>query len=360
MFVRAFSTFFLFYLFAISAASAQGLSTLVREPRSMAMGGSGVALADDEFALFHNPAGLAGIETRRFKIVGFSFEASLGTYEAVGTSIDVFKNFKIGSLNSLMGKDIALRADLIPIIQLPHFAITYFVDAQGGIDEYNQANPQFRIGEMITHGVQAGMGFNLLKERKASEDLRVGAAVKMLWRKGGYSDIYTAGFLQASKNGKQFLKDLVGEYGLGYGADLGIQYVKHAGKATKLYFGSSITDIGGTHFSDPRAMAMPMNTSIGVGAEKTLDLLKIKFDFDVRNLGQDVAFANKTHIGTELSFRLLDVDLGLNQFNLTYGVSFDVWVLKVSAMSFAEEYGITYHQNVSRKYLLQIDFSLPI
>ena len=148
------------FLFPMLEARAQVTDGLVREPRSMAMGGSGVALADDEYALFHNPAGLAGQETRRFKLLGLNLEASVDTYETISTSLSTFTNFSISSLNQLMGKNIALRADMIPMIELPHFALTYLVDVQGSLNEFNLANPTFTIGDMVTHGVQAGLGWN--------------------------------------------------------------------------------------------------------------------------------------------------------------------------------------------------------
>ena len=357
------SVLFLIALLAILplySANAQVTQGLVREPRSMAMGGTGVALADDEYALFNNPAGLADQNTRRFKLIGLSLEGSADAYSAISTSFTAFKNFDLATLNTLMGKNIALRADMVPILQLPHFAITYLYDIQGSLLEQNQANPNFLLGDQITHGVQAAYGWSLQQGKHATDEYNFGLTGKVLWRKGGVYDVSTAGFLQASTQGAQYVNNLIGNYGMGFGGDAGFQYVNHIDKNTKLFFGTSITDIGDTKFSDPHAASIPMNVSTGIGAEKKLEIVKVKVDFDLRNLSQQTAFVNKTHLGTEVSIPLLDFDLGLNQMNITYGVAFDVWILRVSATSYAEEYGITYHQDTSRKYLLQIDFALPI
>ena len=347
-------------LLSFSDARAQITNSLVMQPRSMAMGGTGVALADDEYALFNNPAGLAGQDTRRFKLIGVGLGASLDTYTELSTSLNTFKNFNISDLNQLMGKNIALRADMVPIVQLPHFAITYLYDAQFGLTENNLANPTFQVGDMITHGVQAGFGWNLMQGKKSTDELRVGVTGKVLWRKGGFYDVSTSGFLQATSNGSQYLNSLLGNYGMGIVADLGAQYVKHLDKDTSLFSGASVTDVGGTKFSDPHALSIPMNISVGVGAERKLAIGNVKFDFDVRNMSQQTAFVNMTHIGTELSLPLLDFDLGLSQMHATYGVAFDIWILRVSATSYTEEYGISYGQDTVRKYMLQIDFSLPI
>ena len=350
---------FLFLIFS-SVAEAQVTNSLIRQPRTMAMGGAGVALADDEFALFQNPAGLAGQNSRRFRLLGLTLEASSDTYSTFGSSLSAFSKFNSSTLNTLMGKDIFLRADLVPMITLNHFAIAYIADAQGAINQYNQANPTFLMGYQITHGVQAGMGWNLNLGKRAKDEVRVGGAAKVLWRKGGYYNISTAGFLEAVSDSKNYIKNLVGDFGMGFGFDLGSQWVRHLDKNTELLGGVSITDVGDTHFSDPRAAKIPMNISFGLGAKKDFDLYQLKVDADLRNLSQQTAFVNKTHLGAEFSIPLFNFDLGLNQMNLTYGVSFDLWVLKVSAVSDVEELGFAYHQQASRRYMLQVDFNLPI
>ena len=356
----------LIFVLAIAVSStpqpveAQVTNSLIRQPRTMAMGGAGIALADDEYALFQNPAGLAGQESRRFRLLGLTLEASQDTYATFGTSLSAFSNFKLSTLNTLMGKDIFIRVGVVPMITLPHFAIAYLADVQGSINQFNQANPSFLFGDRITHGVQAGMGWSLPKGRHANEEVRFGAAAKVLWRKGGYYEISTAGFLQATSSSKSYIDNLVGNFGVGYGVDFGTQYINKLDKKTSLFAGASATDIGGTKFSDSHAQAIPMNLGFGVGAKKQLDAFTLKVDADLRNLTQETAFVNKTHFGTELSMSLLDFYFGLNQMNLTFGASFDLWILRVSAVSDAEELGINFHQQPSRRYMVQVDFNLPI
>ncbi len=341
-------------------ADADEIQSLIRQPRLMAMGGAGVALADDEYALFNNPAGLAGSDKRRFKVLGLGLEASLGTYQAFGDSVSAFSNFKASALNTLMGKDIYMRASGATLIMLPHFELAYIADVQGALNEYNLANPNFRLGYMTTQGIQAGMGWSLKSGRNPIDEWRIGIAAKILWRKGGYFNVSTAGFLEASDQGKSYVNNLVGQYGVGYGADVGTQYVYHADKKTEYLFGASVTDIGDTRFSQSTAMTIPMNVSLGVAAKKNLDFFKIAFDADLRNLNMDTAFVNKTHVGIDFGIPLFDIYAGLNQLRATYGISFDLWITKISLMSYGEELGVSYDQNPSRRYMLQIDFQLPI
>ncbi len=341
-------------------AEAQISNAIILEPRTLSMGGAGVGLADDEYALFHNPAGLAGMEKRRFRAMSVGIEASMDTYSSLGTTKSVFSNFQLANMNQLMGKDIIARTSATTMVNLPHFSLAYIADGQASMNQFNQANPTFRLGDMITHGIQTGMGWNLSKSKKGPEEMRVGVAAKVLWRRGGYYDISTAGFLSASSQGRQYINNLVGSYGMGFGADVGAQYMKHIDNKTHVSFGTSITDIGNTKFSDTHAQTIPMNVSLGVAFQKELEMLKLKFAADLQNLTQETSFVNRTHFGGAISLPMFDFNYGLYQMNLTYGFAFDLWVVRVSALTYAEELGLYYHQNQSRRYMLQVDFSLPI
>jgi hypothetical protein len=347
-------------LFCTSTANAALYQQIVRQPRMMAMGGAGVALADDEYALFQNPAGLAGSKERRFKILGLGAEISMDALQTFGSTFSALGKFKTSDLNTLMGKDIAVRLGVVPMIKLNGFAISYIADFQGSINQFNQANPYFDVGFMTTHGVQAGIGMTLPQSRNARSETRVGAAAKMLWRKGGFYSVSTAGFLQATNQGKAYIDNLIGGFGVGLGLDLGVQQIEHIDKTTQVSFGASITDVGDTKFSDPHASPIAMSANLGTAYKKDFNFLKLALAADLKHLNERGDFLNKTHLGAEVGIPLFDFYLGVNQLNLTYGVAFDIWVLRVSLLSFAEELGIFNHQNTSRKTMLQVDLNLPI
>lgn len=349
---------------AILAAPSSALAiqdlTLVRMPRTTAMGGVGVGLADDDNALFNNPAGLYGQEERRFRLVSAGVEASLDTYEQFGTSLSAIQDFSVSSLNQVMGKDINVRVSQTAMVLLPHFSLAYLVDAQGAVDEYNAANPNIDFGNMITHGIQAGTAFRIANGRRPKSELRIGGAAKLLWRRGGYYNIQTSGFLQATNQGQAFVDELVGGYGMGFGLDLGVQWMNRVDAKTQFMVGASITDIGDTRFTDPHAMAQPQSISFGLGFKKDLEFAKMSLGFDLRNLGRTTAFVNKTHFGGELKLPAFTFYAGANQLNYTWGLTFDVWVVKLHVVSTAEELGVTFHQNTSRRYMLMVDFNMPI
>ncbi len=335
---------------------------LVRQPRTMAMGGAGVGLADDEYALFHNAAGLAGLEERGFRPLGLGVEGSWDSYANLSDILALSSNFTISSLNVLMSKDIAFRASEVPMILLPHFALAYIFDAQIVLNQNNKVNPNLNLGYMTTHGLQVGTAWSFKQGRHPTDEFRVGVATKLLFRKGGFYDIGTAGLLQATGDGRAYLNNLIGTYGTAFGGDIGVQYLKKLSPTATISLGSSLTDVGDTKFSSSsNAMTIPMNWSLGLGYKKMVDkTAKLSFGLDMRNMLLATALSNKIHVGSEVDLGFISLQLGLNQLNASYGVTFDAWVLKLMFLSYAEELGPSYHQLTSRRMMLQVNFNMPI
>ena len=238
--------------------------------------------------------------------------------------------------------------------------MAYVVDGQFELSEYNQANPMIDLTSMVTHGVQAGYGWKLNQGRRPKDEIRFGAAAKILWRRGGMNSISTAGLVQASADGVGYLKSLLGSYEMGIGFDAGAQYLYNVSPHTKVMSGLSVTDVPNINFSGRTAMDQPMAVNWGLGVKGGYNQYTYSLGFDIRNIFQSTAFTNKLHFGGEFSMELLSFYLGFNQLFLTYGVAFDLWIMRVSLVSYGEESGYFYDQNSSRRYLFQFDFKLPI
>lgn len=351
---------FLLSFICTSSFAIEQTFELIRQPRTMAMGGAGVGLADDEYALFHNAAGLAGQEERGFRPLGLGVEGSWDTYTNLGDILALSSNFTISSLNVFMGKDIAFRACEVPMIRLPHFSVAYIYDTQVVLNQYNKVNPNFNLGYMTTHGVQGGTAWSLKQGRHPIDEFRVGLAAKLLFRKGGFYDVGTAGLLQATGSGKAYVDSLVGEYGTGFGGDIGVQWIRKTSPTSNFYMGSSLTDIGNTKFSSSKAMTIPMVWNWGLGYTKTLEETKLSFALDMRNVLMATSLSNKIHFGAEANLGTMSLQIGLNQLNPTYGIAWDFWVLKMMFLSYAEELGPSYHQLSSRRAMMQVNFNMPI
>ena len=79
---------FVMLILPLHAVDAKEYPTLYRGPRPLAMGGAFTAVADDENALFYNPAGIAEISTLRAGIFNPLFEVSQDGMDFVNDAMD--------------------------------------------------------------------------------------------------------------------------------------------------------------------------------------------------------------------------------------------------------------------------------
>jgi hypothetical protein len=72
-------------------------------------------------------------------------------------------------------------------------------------------------------------------------------------------------------------------------------------------------------------------------------------------IGEDRDIPKRLHMGVELALpMILSLRLGLNQGYFTYGVSADLWALKLDFASYTEEVGAHAGQRQDRRYVGQI------
>jgi hypothetical protein len=331
---------------------------LYQGARERAMGGASTAITEDDEAIYLNPAAMAGNKGAALS-VSADAAVSSDTITTLKTSNTAFKNIDSNTVNSLLGKDIEARATLTPSITLPNFGMSVLVDQQFALLAHNASNPNVLLGYQTTNGVQFSTGFNVLGKRKnATDELRVGAGFKMMFRRGGYYDLSLSQILNMNEAS---VKNMVGNFGEGMDGDLGLQYIHRVNKTTQLLAGLDYQDIGGMSFSNG-GQTQEENLSLGLGARFMFARgMNMTVGYDVKNLTQDVQFEKRQHFGVELALPLVAFDLGLNEGEyISYGVSVDLWLLKVSALSYEEELGTDVGQEGERNYMLRITIKLGI
>lgn len=349
-------------LLAPSLAWAGYYPPLYTAERASAMGGAFVALADDEEAIFINPAGMAGNKGFSFNIVPVDVEIAADNISSVYGLIGLYSNLANVNgnvLNTFMGKDLYASVQIAPTLTMPNFGFALIANQQYGLVEQNIANPVMGLTDVQTNGMQAAYGFSLLpKSMRQRGDLRVGFAGKMLWRRGGYYDLDFLEVLSLASSPVNTLHSMVGAYALGFGMDAGAQYLYNASKRVTVSAGIAMTDIGDTTFASQQSSPLLSNLTAGVGFSYKLSRIKINADFDYSHILDDQDFFSKTHFGLELQLPFVSLQGGLDQTNLTCGASFDVWILRISANTYASELDSYAGQNTERRYGLRVAFKL--
>ncbi len=341
---------FLFVFPGLSNTAFSGeLIELYRGARAQAMGNAFVAIADDEEAIFYNPAGLAGTQKHILNYMALDLSTSTDLILSYQEGLSAFKNLSGDSLNVIIGKNIFARSQFAPSFLMPNFGVAAIVDGQFAIESQNKALPQLTLGYQTTNGIQAGYGISLNRGFRRKGDLRFGIAAKILWRRGGYHLLPLLSLISLSQN---TIKELSGSYERGIGLDFGGQYLFNFTNHFSASLGVAYTDVGDTYFGG-QADTIKGNLTAGMALQYSLKLSKITFAYDFRHILNETDWRKKSHIGVEVAVPFLSIYGGINQVNLTYGASFDAWLFKITVLSFAEELGSFVHQDSMRQWLVK-------
>jgi hypothetical protein len=205
--------------------------------------------------------------------------------------------------------------------------------------------------------LQLTYGFEVGRKNRRKFQLKLGAAAKMLWRRGGYRLLPTSAMLNPSA---EQLTSRIGNFGKGYGFDLGSLAVFELRKNLKLQGALVATDIGDTSFGDG---PQPVGMNLAAGMALRYFLKKagsLSLLYELRHLTQSASIRRKQHLGAELALPVLKLYAGYNQAFLTYGAAVDIFLFRLTAASTTEELGSQVYQNPQTRWLLRLDWKLAL
>lgn len=336
----------------VPMAWANEYQVLYRGPRAQAMGGAFVAVADDDQALFYNPAGLAGIKQTSFHLLDVNVETNEKLLlNALGIVFGGASPMNL--LSSTIGQQLHARATAVTSFTRPNFSVAYIYDINATVITQNVAMPRVLLMNQWTHGIQAGTGFTVLKWAKKRGQLRLGAAAKVLWRRGGLRERGFTEFLNIALT-SSYLDSLTGAWsGPAFGVDAGLQAVHEFKKGIGLRAGLAFTDIGNTTFPSSLADPIQGNLSAGIAGVLQVKGIDVILSYDVRNILQSGDWRKKNHLGLQVGVPFLQLYGGINQVSYTYGFGLDLWLVKITGLSYQEELGASPWQISDRRYMLQ-------
>ncbi len=334
---------------------ATELPEYFRSSRSMGMGGTSTAFVEGTDSLFLNPAGLATTESAIFKFAQSDTSLSDDILFDIRQNVSTYASLGISGVGKLMGKNIATQEQIVTAWAMPGLAVGLLVDAQIALRMKDKVYPKLELGYQTTQGVQVGTGVSLMRGRHGRSDLRAGASVKVMFRRGGFKNLPLIDLFNINVTR---LQAMAGNFGLGIGVDTGLQYEKKLDSVTSILTGIAMTNIGDTTFASPQADAMRSNLSFGLAYKWKPRLAEYIFAYDYRNVGAVSDWRKKNHFGLQMKWPILSLYGGVNQIYFSYGIGIDVWVMNIMAYSYAEELGTFVRQNIERRWVLQMTFQL--
>ncbi|NDD90816.1 hypothetical protein EBZ37_01845 [bacterium] len=369
--IRALVTFLLF-LPALASAATFELRDLYRDTRMKAMGGAGVAseLEDRDAiqGIFTNPAQMAGNTDFTFHYLSGDLSASWDTYTSIGPAQTALSNFTFSNLNALMGKNIYANGQYVAAVTAPNFGAAILLDAQAGFYAQNPSYPEYTVAVQSTNGVQAAWGTTIdlsgPKQRRprkgrsarasapVGSEMRVGLGGKVMWRKGGFKEVPLSTLTTADP---ALLDQIMGSYEIGYGVDAGTQFIQTVSDRFSWSLGASYINIGDMDFRRSNADTQKANLTAGVGAKLQLrGLTSLSFAYDQAYLNRDIDWRKRQHFGLNWELPGINIFGGIHQTYLSYGASFDAWLIRITAASYAEELGGSAYEMGDRRYMVRL------
>ena len=332
--------------------------------RPLAMGNAFVSVADDFNALYYNPAGLARLKDWSGELINPSFEFSKNLPSAIHDATTLTNNSS-DSAKSVMdllekqtGQNYHVAVGWTPHLIFKNFGFGLSLQIVGDMEFHRYPSVDLDFGPRII--VPISIAHNFLEDR-----LSVGFTVKGR-ATGGVNHEFSIQDIQAFQSNKSSdstnLTDFV-EGGTAVGADAGLLFTPI--KYMEPTLGISVTDIGGTPYKVVNVSGkakigapppVPSSINAGVSCKPwSTEHAYLLTAVDMHSINQPFSFSKKLNAGLELGLgSIFKVETGLHQGYLSGGMQFDVGLLSLRLVSYAEELGTVAGTTESRRYALQL------
>lgn len=342
---------------AARAAFADPLPLFYQGVRPLGMGGAFTAVANDENAMFYNPAGLNSIKSGRVEIINPLIEASTNTSEFVQDVQEVADadtdaeqaDLAAALLDKWLGERVHARAAVFPNVTFHNFGLGVLGQATVDGEVHNPAGSntlQLRGGYDLAALVSGALGFS-----PAGATLRVGLTGKFV-RRELLDQSYTTNDL-VQQDGIDLDEDLID--GRGFGADVGV--ILGFPIALKPAIGVTVQNVGDLDLGD--AGSLPQQINVGLALQPTLPFGDLTLALDLidatTEIGTDSDLAKRLHAGAELKLpKVLSLRTGLNQGYFSAGATVDLRILKIAYAYSIEEIGAFAGQTPERRHIAQL------
>jgi len=347
---------------------------LARSPQAQLMGGAFTALADDEYAIFYNPASLARTQNAKLSILNPSFQVPNVTkmnfsFDKISFDIDnKFSNFPStteGVLSQFMNYPISMKMTLMPNIKLGNLAFSFFVSSSMKMLISNPYLPTLKLNYRVDQGFIMGYAFDLIGKSQAKHQLSMGFSGKQITREGvdGSLEFLSPEILKVTSGGSlQTILNAFGKAkGSAFGFDTGIEYNFRPNKWSRLGFATSYLDVADTTFkkeSGPGVVpAQESSLNFGLAWEQKYTMFNYAVTTDYGNyLDPFTPSGSKLQFGIRAQFAsVVDLYFGLNGGYNSFGVGFDAFIFKFLIGFYGVEIGSSFKQLQAKRLVFTVN-----
>ena len=335
---------------------AKEYPSFFRGVRPLGMGGAFTAVADDENAIFYNPAGIPKTQTFQLGLLNPLIEVSKNTIDLASDVQDTEMDDTAAVsdlLKKYTGEHQHARASLFPNVgfKIASVGVQLGALAQGTFDAdiHNPVWPEAHFDYVRDTGLFAGAGMKL-----PFAGLSAGIAIKSLTRES-LSEVYTAIDIASEDFEDKFEDDL--KSGSGFSVDIGLLYDIPFLSKINPQVALTAQNFPEMDMGDAKDIESQINTGFAIETSFAFVTFIGALDYmDIgKAIGEDEDMAKRLHLGGEIKLaNFFSVRGGLNQGYFTAGATLDLFIFRFDAATYAEEVGAYAGQREDRRYLGQL------
>lgn len=368
-------------VFGSAFAQATELSNMYRGARPMGMGGAFTALADDENAVFYNPAGLASVKKSELDIINLTGEVSnnitnfakdvgnIPQPDTTGQTAQTMQNY--------IGQPMHLRVSEFLNFTTTNFELGAYGLATVDASVNSPSYPTASVDAKVDAGAVLGLAHTFMEDK-----LQAGIGLKYLQRRRFVRLFTAADIVSATNNMNNSLQvsgsDLQTKSAVGI--DLGAIYKLNSVNYSS-QVGLSILNLGDVNFGDYSYTTtsgltntvpnkIPMTVNLGYAATRQFEYFSGTFAADYMDLLNNSSTANsingspsdsdygkRIHLGAEIKFPyILSLRAGFNEGYPSYGLGLNFWLIELKYASYKEEVGGYAGQVADQRQVVQLLF----
>lgn len=341
-------------------SDAAEMTSLYRGVRPLGMGDAFTALANDENAVFYNPAGLGHVDEWRVNILNPKMEIGQSTLDFYSDASNLKSGDTVGATNLLrkyVGKHLYANVSVYPNFTKKNFSVGGFGGGSLNAEVNTPTYPTMTADMSMTGGATLGLARQWMEDR-----VSLGVSAKYLVRQRAIKTFTPIDFA-SSNTSYDFSKNAVN--GSGVGIDLGGVYSFPNMPDWKPRVGAALQNIGDVDFGkvtnagknvDNKAF---MSLNVGGAVTRKLWIMDTTFAADYRDLANNTSndsdMAKRLHLGVEAKFpRLLSLRAGINQGYPSFGVGISLWLVKFDYAYYSEEVGAYAGQREDARHVAQL------
>lgn len=325
----------------------------------LGMGGAFTAVADDENAVFYNPAGLDNIQTSSFKILDISAE---GTYPGLSSLYNDIQNDNkstgttqatayVNTFNSYANQSFYLQAGDYSNYTTHDFSIGLLTNnqIQATPNAAASTNNLASLAALSDTGIVVSGAYGFFNHH-----LQIGGTIMGLNQM--FANIPNLSVNQAENMQSTINSNL--SHGLGILGDVGAIY--HFDAPLNPTIGASVQNIGTANFG--QAGTLPQIINAGLGIDPDIGFGRLLVDVDYDDVGNYLYYTGDslwlhTHAGIQYQFpEILTLSAGLYEGYPTFGFGLDLWAFMINGSYYTEEAGVIPGQNPNHILALQVAF----